>query len=78
MSGKKDKESRRLTKSVDDKMAKHLKTLEAAKRIDHAKMIAIYNKHLRAMTIRKKLGFAYSLFFYGIINRCKNYILFWK
>lgn len=82
MSGKKDKESRRLTESVNKTMKKHLNDIEDAKKIDHARVLAVYNKHLRAMPIRQKLRFAMSLFFLetynGMKHKCLTYILFWK
>ena len=78
MSGKQDKASRRLTKAVDEKMKKHLKSLEGAKKIDHAEVIATYNHYLRTMSFKKKWAFATSLLFSGIKQKCLNIILFWK
>ena len=68
MSGKQDKASRRLTKAVDEKMAKHLKSLEAAKKIDHAKVIATYNSYLRTMPYWEKVKFAFSLLTAGMFS----------
>jgi len=68
MSGKKDKASRRLTKAVDEKMKKHLKSLEGAKKIDHAKVIATYNHYLRTMPYWKKVKFAFSLLSSGMFS----------
>ena len=68
MSGKKDKESRRLTKSLNTSMKKHLKHLEGAKKIDHAKVIATYNLYLRKMNYWKKVKFAFSLLTAGMFS----------
>ena len=68
MSGKQDKKSRRLTESVDKKMKQHLKNLEAAKKIDHAEVIATYNYYLRTLPYWKKVKFAFSLLSSGMFS----------
>ena len=78
MSGKQDKISRRLTADVDKKMKRHLENLEEAKKIDHAKVIGVYNQYLRTMPIRKKLAFIHSLLLSGIYKKCMTIIYFWK
>jgi len=77
MSGKKDKESRRLTKSIDKKMEGHLKHIEEAAKYDKAKFAVEFLQFQRTMPMWERVKLATSILFMKYWWSVKNIIMFW-
>lgn len=77
MSGKKDKESRRLTASVDKKMVGHLKHIEEAVKYDKAKFAVEFLQFQRTMPLWERVKLATSILFMKYWWAVKNIIMFW-
>jgi len=78
MSGRKNKESRRLTASIDKKMEGHLKHLEKATNYDKARFAVEFLQFQRTMPLWERIKLATSILFIIYWWAVKNILLFWR
>ena len=78
MSAKKDKESRRLMKSVEEETQKNIEALNEAGKYDKAQFVIGLIKFQRTTPFWERVKLAMSILFIKYWWAVKNIILFWR